>query len=158
MFELESGLIFWTSISFGLLVLLLYRFALPPVIAMLEKREKMIADAIAQAEENRQKAENLVNDYQEQLREAQQHSSRLIEAAHQEALSLKAEIIEAAEKRAAYVGEQAKLELAHEKERLLQQVKQETIDLVISASSKLLRRVITVSDNRQIIEESLKVS
>ena len=50
MFKLEPGLIIWTSISFGILFIFLYRFILPQIIKYLEEREMKIFKTIEEAE------------------------------------------------------------------------------------------------------------
>jgi F-type H+-transporting ATPase subunit b len=156
MFEIQSALIFWTSISFGILVVLLYRFALPPLIGFLEKREQMIADSISAAQENQKRSEDTLLENKKQLTLAQRQAERLLASAKEEGERLKGEVLERAENHARFVLEQARLDLVHEREKILDGVKKETVGLVAAAASKLLRRSINPQDNQRIIEESLK--
>ena len=48
-----SSLIFWEILSFGILFFLLYKYAFPSLLGMLEEREKKIKDSLDQAERHR---------------------------------------------------------------------------------------------------------
>ena len=45
-----SSLIFWEVISFAILFAVLYKFAFPPILEMLETREHKIRESLEQAE------------------------------------------------------------------------------------------------------------
>ena len=51
--EPAVGLIFWTSITFLLLLVLLGKFAWKPILSALDEREKGIADSLTSAEKVR---------------------------------------------------------------------------------------------------------
>jgi F-type H+-transporting ATPase subunit b len=156
MLELETGLFFWTVISFGILVVLLYRVALPPLLAFLAQREKMIADAISEAAENQQRSEELLNKHKKQLAELHQSADKIIDQAREEAHSARAEIISKADRQADIIMEKTRVEIAREKDKILQTVKGEVAEMVITAAGKILKREVTDKDNLRIIEESLR--
>lgn len=156
MLEFEPGLMIWTCVSFGLLVILLYRVALPPLLTLLKEREASIALALAKMEENRKKADELMAQYKKQTAEFRQKADQIIQEAKIDGEKVKAVIIKKAENQAAELVAKVKQELVHEKDKIVNEVKKETAELVALASSKVLRRVITAEDNRTIVEESLK--
>ena len=156
MFEFESGLILWTCLSFGVLVILLYRFALPSIIKLLAEREKMISGSLAAASEAQKKAEEALAENKRQLMAMRQQADKMMEAARNEGDKMKVEIVDKAQKKAEFIIEQAKGELLHEKEKIVSQVRQEAAGLIAAASEKFLRRTLTPEDNRRIIDESLK--
>ena len=48
-----TPLFFWTLVSFGIFFFLLYRYALPPLLQVMDEREKKIRDNIGDAERGR---------------------------------------------------------------------------------------------------------
>jgi len=156
MFEFEPGLIIWTSVSFGLLVLLLYRVALPPLLVFLAQREQTIVSALAEAVESRKKAEAELGAVKLRLAEASQKAEKIVEQAKLEGEKLKTDIVKAARQESEMVAAKAKEELHREKNALLAEVQQRTADLVAAAAGRILRRKIDPSEDRRLIEESLQ--
>ncbi|MDD4179522.1 MAG: F0F1 ATP synthase subunit B [Candidatus Margulisbacteria bacterium] len=155
MFEFEPGLIIWTSVSFGLLVLLLYRVALPPLLALLEKREGQIAAALAESAASQQQAKALLEEHKIKLAEFHHSAEKIMAETKSEAEKARAEILDKANREAGRVLEKTQLDLAREKERIMAEAKATLLDLVAAAASRVLRRSITPEDNRRIIIESL---
>ncbi|MFH1386344.1 MAG: F0F1 ATP synthase subunit B [bacterium] len=155
MLEIETGLIFWTTVSFGMLVALLYKVALPPLLNFLAMREKMIADSIALAEANQKKTAELLEDQKKKYAQAHQSADQMVERAKEEGRQTKEGIITAASREADKIMEKARLELEREKDKIVASAKQEVVELVAMATGKVLRRVITPEDNRRLIEESI---
>ena len=58
----EIGLIFWMTLCFVLLILILKKYAWKPILKALEEREKNIENALSQAEQARSKIEDLQKD------------------------------------------------------------------------------------------------
>lgn len=156
MFEFEPGLMIWTAISFGLLVVLLYRSALPPLLDFLEEREKQIADNLAKAAAERQQAAELVEQQKAQLAAFREQTGRLLVQAEADGEKLKNEVLEKAAKQAELMIAQGRQELEQQKLKLSAEVKKETSSLVALATEKVLRRVVTVADHQRLIEESLR--
>src|SRR5438045_3434023 len=90
------GLVFWSAITFGVVLFVLRAKAWGPILSQLEKREKFIADSIAAAKKDREEAslilaehkkqlEQVRNEAQAILNEAAADKKRLIEEAHAKA-------------------------------------------------------------------------
>lgn len=156
MFEIETGLIFWTTVSFGLLVLVLYKLALPALVALLSQREKLIADSLLQVSKNQEKAEQLMAEYKLQLAEARKHADQILGQSRVEGEKLKQEILSRAEKQAQMVLDRSRQDLLAEKEKLSAGIRESVAQLVVAAAGRLMRKTITVDDHRHFIEESLK--
>ena len=58
-----SSLIFWELLSFGILFWVLYKYAFPPILEILETRERKIRESLDQAERNRTTAEQKLKEY-----------------------------------------------------------------------------------------------
>lgn len=156
MFEFEPGLMIWTTVSFGLLVLLLYKLALPPLLAFLAEREKQIADALAMAESERAASAQLLQENKRQLAEINRKAEQLIEQAKDEGRRTRDEIVKNADQEAKRLVERARFDLERDKQALLTAARQEITNLVIEVSSKVLRRRLTVADDQKLIATALE--
>ena len=65
-------------VSFGVLFVLMWKFALPPITKMLDERAAKIKDSLEKAEETRVEAERLLDEYKAQLAEARLEANRVI--------------------------------------------------------------------------------
>ena len=155
MFEFEPGLIFWTSVSFGLLVVLLYRIGLPALIEFLKQREKFISETLAEAADTNQRAADMLAENRKQLERVQEQADRILAQAKLEGEKLKSETVAKAEKKAQLIVEQARQELSQQKDKLTGEVKRKMAELLASAAGKLLRRVVSVDEHHKLIEQSL---
>lgn len=155
MFEFEPGLIFWTSVSFGLLVVLLYRIGLPALIEFLKQREKFISETLAEAADTNQRAADTLAENRKQLERVQEQADRILAQAKLEGEKLKSETVAKAEKKAQLIVEQAQQELLQQKDKLTGEVKQKMSELLAAAAGKLLHRVVSVDEHHKLIEQSL---
>ena len=156
MFEFEPGLIFWTSVSFGLLVVLLYRLGLPALIEFLKQREKFISETLAEAADTNQRAAGLLAENRKQLERVQEEADRILAQAKLEGEKLRDEAVVKAEKKAQLIVEQARQEVSRQKHRLESDVRQNMAELLAAAAGKLLHRLVSQDEHHQLIEESLK--
>lgn len=155
MFEPETGLIIWTIISFSILVLLLYKVLLPPLLLIIEKREKQISLSIEKAEKVKQDADHLLKQYQEKISKAEETTGLIIKKAKDSSLALIKEAEEKSKERSKQILNQAELEIIALKNQMVHEVKQAGADLVLSAASRVLGREIQEADNARLIKESL---
>ncbi len=155
MLDFEPGLLIWTTVSFGLLVLLLYRIGVPALIAFLNEREKFITDTLDQAKETKKQADAVLAENRKQTEKIQQQADQILAQAKREGDKLKAEAVASAEKKAQLIVEQAQQDLAQQQSKMLTDVKQEMGDLLAAAAGKLLRRVVSEKEHHEMIEQSL---
>lgn len=156
MFELETGIIIWTGISFALLVFLMYRFALPPLIAVLKEREQLIAGSLADAETRQKESQAILASAQEKLADTERIAQKIITDAKHETEATRKEARLNSEKEAATFLAAAKEELVREQKQIVAQLKEQTADLVILAAQKILNQKIDRDANRRLIDEAIK--
>jgi len=75
-FSINPGLIIWTLVVFGILLVLLWRFAWPSILKSVEERERRIQKQLADAEKANAEAQRLLEEHKKQIAAA----SRVIEA------------------------------------------------------------------------------
>ena len=80
-----SPLLFWSAVSFCVLLFLMYKYAFPVIFRILEEREKKIRGEIDEAERTRSEAQRLLAQYEEKLKGAAQEVQGILEEARQSA-------------------------------------------------------------------------
>jgi F-type H+-transporting ATPase subunit b len=155
MFEFEPGLVIWTSVSFGILLLLMYKLVLPPLISMLKERERTIAYSISSAEHERKAAEDLLMESNKKLAEAEDVARKMILEARAQGEQIKQEMLKASRKQAELTLVRAREDLYREKEGIILSVKGRMADLILRASSKVLSKKVDKAGNKKIVEESI---
>ena len=78
LYDLNTGLSFWTLIVFGILVFLLGKFAWGPILGAVEAREQGIQSALDEAAARNQEAARLLAEHKEQLADARRQASELV--------------------------------------------------------------------------------
>ena len=99
----DFGLIFWTLVTFLLLVFLLSKFAWKPILKMVNDREASIEDALKAAERARDEMKSLQADNEAVLKEAREERERILK----EAREMKNKIVSDAKDIAIAEGEKA---------------------------------------------------
>lgn len=151
----NSGLIVWTVIVFGLLLLLLGKFAWGPITAALAQRETTIASSIERAEAALAEAKQLQAG-NEQARLAAEADARRVQAdARQAAERYRTEALEKAKADAAAIVEQGRAEIEREKQAAIQQIRAEVADLAVAGAEKILRKEIDGPAQRQMVDQLL---
>ena len=154
--DVSTGLVFWSAITFLLLLFLMKKFLWGPLIENLDRRETMIHDAVKKAEETQQKSEEALKDYNKKLAEAREEVRQIVAAGKESAEKVKADILEEAGKKSASLLEKAKKEIAAERSDAINQIKQVVVDISISAAEKMLKRNLNADDQIKLIEETMQ--
>ncbi len=154
----EPGLLIWTAISFGLLLVLLYKFAFGPIVDMLDKRRTTIEESLKRAEETREEAERLFAEYQAQLEKARKEAQSVVEEGRAVAEKLKSDILDDARKESEGLREKAVRAIQLEQEKALADLRHRSADLAVDIAGRILGRSVTRKDHERLIEEMLSGS
>src|SRR6476619_6083824 len=83
--DINFGLMFWTILTFLIVLYVLKRFAFGPIQATLDARRKAIADDIDAAESAREEAQTALAEYRQALADSRKEASKIIEVARRAA-------------------------------------------------------------------------
>ena len=92
--EVFSSLIFWSLLSFGLLFVLLKKYAFPPILDALDDREKKIRADIEGAEKLKQNATEVMEDLERELKNAHEKATTIVQMATGEAKKIQEKTLE----------------------------------------------------------------
>ena len=96
----KTDLALWTAVVFLCLLAILAKYAWGPLAAALDKRERGIADQIAQAEAANQKAKDLLADYERKLADARDEVRGIVDQGRRDAEQLGREMLDKAKEEA----------------------------------------------------------
>ena len=151
-----SSLIFWELISFGILLWVLYKFALPPILETLETRERKIRDSLDQAEQNRAEAEGKLKEYEAKLQVAAKEAEGILAEAKNKAQRLLDENEQRLRAESQRIKEETTQEIDRERRKPVQEIKGQTADLAILVAQKVIGRSLSEDDHRRFAQEALE--
>lgn len=145
--------VFYAAAAFAVLFVVLAKFAFPPIVGMLEKRESTIRESIEKAEETRIEAERLLEDYKKQLAEARGEAQQIIEQARKLGDDAKAKIEADARDEATKLLARAREEIGAEKKKALIELTEKVADLSVGAASRVVGKSLSAKDHLELIED-----
>ena len=144
---------FGQAISFVIFVWLCMKYVWPPLTAMLDERQKEIADGLRHSENAVKELElaksngaQLVADAKknvtELIEQGKKRRNEIITLAHQEGEQEKARILE-----------QGRAELEGERQKLRRELQADMADAVIQSAQKLIRKNLDSETNRALVDQ-----
>lgn len=144
----EFGLIFWMCISFGLIMLILKKFAWKPILNMLHEREASIQNALDSAEKAKEEMKALQSSNERILAEARTERDQLLKDARE----IREKMIADAKGIASKEGERmltiARENIQNEKMAAITELKNQVATLSIEIAEKILKSELS-SDEKQ---------
>lgn len=142
-------------IAFIVLVIILWKFGWPMFEAMLEKREKTIAEALQKSEEARIESERVLAEYQQQLADAKAQAAKIVADAKETAEAVRADITKQAQEESAAMIEKARVAIEAEKQTAMNDLRNSVADLSVDVASRLVGNDLNDAEHRAIIERYL---
>ena len=135
-----------------ILTLIIKKFLFKPVQKILAERKGQVDDIYKNAEEAAAKAEEDRKLYSEKLEGARDEAESIVKAATQRADRLSDEIIEDAHKRAADAMKKAEDDIALEKKKAMNELKNEISEISVQIAENVVGREINEDDHREMID------
>ena|SRR2546428_5361618 len=151
------GLVFWTTLTFVLLIILLSKFAWKPIVAALNDREKSIEDALNAAEKAKEELTRLNEESDKLIKAARVERDKMLK----EAKTLTDNLIREAKDNAHVEGAKMIAKAHHEiniqKLAALAEVKNQVGALSIQIAEKILRKKFAdAKEQETLVAELLK--
>jgi F-type H+-transporting ATPase subunit b len=153
--KVSPGLVFWTTVTFLLVLIVLWLFAWKPIIRSLDARNEKIQQDLDNSRKLREQAESLMADYRKHLDAAKDQALHIIEEGKRDAEAIRHRIIEDAKKEAEDIHNRAIGEISQAKAKAIKELEQEVVDLSVAIISKILSRDVSKEDHRNIILREL---
>lgn len=143
----------WSIINFIALVFILKIFLYKPILGMLDARKEEIAGKYRQADEARNEAMSLKDEYVQEMQKAKAEAQEIINQASKLGEEAKASIIAEARINATNLTDKAKEEIRLEKEKAKAELRNEVADLAVLAAGKVLEKTLQPEDHAKLISE-----
>lgn len=155
-FGFNTSLFISQVISFLIVCFLLHRFAYKPILKILAERREEIAKSLANAEQIKRQLAETETARQKVMADANAQANRLIE----EARAAAAKVQEAETQRAIAAAEgiiaKAREAAAQDHQRMLQDLKKEIGQLVVRTTQQVAGKILTMDDQKRLVEETNK--
>jgi F-type H+-transporting ATPase subunit b len=153
--QLDPGLFVWTILTFLLLLAVLTKFAWKPLLKMLKDREELIRSSLEDAEKAQTELAKLNAEGEKIINKARAEAQEILSQCKSSAATLKDETIKDAKEKAKVIADNAEKQILVEKEKAIEEIKSEVVNLSLSVAEKLIKKNISVEDNKALIYESL---
>ena len=143
------GTVFWTTLIFFLLLLLLQKFAWGPIMKAGRSREDTIRNALDSAEKAREEMKVLQADNEIILRKAREERDKIIRDARAATERMLTEAKEKSQSEADATVKRAKELIEREKNAAIAEVKREVASLAIEVASRVVGETLKSDDEQQ---------
>jgi F-type H+-transporting ATPase subunit b len=150
------GLVFWTVITFLILLFILKKFAWKPILGAVSSREESIINALAAAEAARREMENLQADNERILQEARAEREAMMKEAREIKNKMIADAKEEAKASADTMIAQAQEAIASEKKAAIAELKGQVASLSLEIAEKVVKQELANKGQQEkLVEEML---
>ena len=138
-------------LNFLILVVILRAVAYKPVVRMLQARQDKIAESLSKADEDVEKAEAVLKDYQEQLSGARVKAQAIIDKASKRAQEERDASVLETKREIEQMKKAAQAEIQRERALAVEQLKGEVVALSMAAAGKIIAKNLDASEHEQLI-------
>lgn len=146
----------WAGINLILLLILMKIFLFKPIRKMMDKRTQMVQDELDSAKKTREEAEQLREQYDNELGSAKDEAQKIIDKAHEDAETERAVIIKRSQEEAERIVADAGKTIENERKRVLAQAQTQIADLAVEAASRIIGENVDDEKNRRLVDKFLE--
>lgn len=147
----NGGFALWVALTLILFLWAMNKYAVPLIMDSLSEREDRIKESLESAEKALARAEQISQDNEKALREAEIKAQKIRKEAIEDAEMLRAERIEKSKEEAAQILEQARNTIEQEKKRALLELREEVAILAVRSASQILDSELDEEKNSKLV-------
>lgn len=155
-FHIDWKLIIAQMVNFGIVIIVLYKFAIKPLGKLMEERSAKIVGGLTDAKRHKELLADTEAEYKKIIAEARKESQELIAVAKKDAESVREDLVAKAKVDAEKAVQNGKDELEAEKLKMLSDARKELASLVVSSTEKVLGKVVDANLKSKITEAAAK--
>lgn len=145
----DLGLIFWSALTFLIVLFVLSKYAWKPILSAIKERELSIERALSQAEKARHDMAKLQAENEKLLEEARVERDKILKDATATAASIVNDAKTKASEEGNRILETAKAAINTEKQAALAEIKTQVATLSLQIAEKLLRKELSTESAQQ---------
>ena len=151
--KIDPALLFIQAITFGLAVLVLWRFFWKPLAKFMETRRYAIEHDIETARQSRESAEQLQAQLTQRLAEIDTEAWRLLQLASDEGKRTREQILKEAQDEARRLLDNAGRQIAEARVRAIHDLRAETVALSMLIAEKALKQSVDAQVQHRLVDE-----
>ena len=132
------------------------KFLLKPIRQVIADRKAKADSEIADAQKLRTEAEAMKVEYEQNLQNARTEANQIVATAQKTATARSEEIVGEARAQAAALKQKAEADIAQERKKAVNEVKDEIGGIAMEIASKVVEREISEKDHKDLIDEFIK--
>ena len=136
----STGLLFWMSLTFLVVLFILWKFGFPVITDMVKERKAFIDDSLRKAHEANERLANIQKEGESILQEAREKQAQILK----EAVETREAIVEKAQEKARQEGsrllEDARVAIEQEKKAAIADIRKQVATLSVEIAEKVLRQ------------------
>lgn len=135
----DTGLLFWMTLIFVIVFLVLAKWGFPVITSMIEKRKEYIGHSLQLAREADEKMGNMLKEHARIIAEARTEQNRILKEAAEARDSIIRQAQEQAKDEAEKILSEARTRIEAEKESALSQIRSQVAVLAVNVAEKIVR-------------------
>lgn len=147
----NSDSFYWALSVFVVFVLILFKFAIKPVVEGLDSRESKIRDEIKASEDALAKAQAHESDLDAKLKAAEENVATMLSEARAQAEEQKKQIIEASQVEAEQLRQRAQRDVEAAHAKLMSDVRAEMVDMATAVAGRVIEQQLDAAQHEQLI-------
>ena len=136
----NTGLLFWMSLTFLVVLFILWKWGFPVIVNMVAERKAFIDESLRNAREANEKLANIQKESESVMREAREKQAQILK----EAAETRDAIVEQAQTKARSEGarllDEAKAAIEQEKKAAIADIRQQVATLSVEIAEKVLKQ------------------
>ena len=136
----STGLLFWMSLTFFVVLFILWKFGFPVITSMVAERKAFIDDSLKKAHEANERLANIQKESESILQEAREKQAQILK----EAADTRDAIVEKAQEKARQEGarllDDARVAIEQEKKAAIADIRKQVATLSVEIAEKVLKQ------------------
>ena len=135
----NTGLLFWMSITFFIVLFILWKFGFPAIINMVTERKAFIDNSLRKAHEANEKLANIQKEGDSIIQEARDKQAALLKEAANTRDAMVEKAKEKAREESLRLSNEAKAEIENQKQAAQSEIRKQVATLSVEIAEKVLR-------------------
>ena len=140
------------AVAFALFIWFTVRFVWPPLLRVIEARQKTIADGLAAADQGRKSLETATRQADDAIKAARERAAEIVAQADKRAAQMVEEAKIAAKDEGTREKTAAKAEIEQEVSRAREQLREQVATLAVAGAEKILRREVDAKAHAELLD------
>ena len=144
----STGLLFWMTVVFLVVLALLWKFGFPAITKMVEERKNFIDESLRKAHDASEKLANIQQEGESILQEAREKQATLLKEATSTRDAIVAKAQNQAKEEGARLLNDAKAEIENEKQQAIREIRAQVAELSVKIAEKIIKEKLSSEDKQ----------